>query len=78
MKFASFMSRPVGRILRVVVGAALVGAGVVLGSTLGIVLGVVGAVVFAAGALNWCLIAPLLRLPVAGSKIRAREAGTRA
>lgn len=74
MKFASFMSRPIGRVLRIVVGAALVGAGVVLGSVPGIVVGVVGAVVLAAGAFDWCLIAPLLRLPVAGSKIRAQAA----
>lgn len=74
MKFASFMSRPVGRVLRIVVGAAIIVAGVFLGSIPGIVLGVVGAVVLAAGAFDWCLIAPLLRLPVAGSRIRARAA----
>lgn len=75
MRFASFMSRPIGRVLRIVVGAAIIVAGIVLGSIAGIIAGLIGAVVLAAGAFDWCLIAPLLRLPVAGSKIRARAAG---
>lgn len=74
MKFAAFMSGAFGRGLRIVAGAALIILAIVIGSVPGIVLGVVGAIFVAAGAFNLCLIAPLLRLPVAGAKIRARAA----
>jgi Protein of unknown function (DUF2892) len=63
MKFAHWMATPVGRLLRVAVGLALIGWGYLIGST---VLMVVGAVPLLAGASNVCLIAPLLRAPFLG------------
>lgn len=74
MKFSLFMSSPSGRILRVVAGAALLVVGILLQSVLGIVIAVVGAAVMLAGALDVCLIAPLLRVPFMGRNIRARAA----
>ncbi len=63
MKFAHFMATPVGRLLRAVVGLALIGWGYSLGSA---VLMVVGAVPLLAGVFNVCLIAPLLHAPFLG------------
>ena len=78
MKFALFMSSPAGRILRVVAGAALVILGIVLQSVLGVILEVVGAAVLLAGALDVCLVAPFVRVPFTGKKIRARAAAAKA
>lgn len=69
MKFALFMSKPAGRILRVVVGLAVFAVGIVLQSPLGIALTVLGAVVVVSGAVNLCLIAPFLRVPFTGRAI---------
>lgn len=66
MSFAKFMAGPLGRGVRVVVGVALIAWGVFMSSTGGVILAIVGAVVFLAGALNFCLIAPLLRAPFSG------------
>ncbi len=63
MKFAHFMATPSGRLLRAVVGLALISWGYLIGST---VLMVVGAVPLLAGIFNVCLIAPLLRAPFLG------------
>lgn len=68
MKVAQFMSRPVGRILRVVAGIALATTGLLLGGW-GIVLIVVGALLAISGAANLCFIAPLLRVPFRGSTL---------
>lgn len=78
MKFAIFMSSPAGRILRVVAGAALVILGIVLQSVLGVILVVVGAAVLLAGALDVCLVAPVVRVPFTGKKIRARAGAAKA
>ena len=68
MKFAQFMSRPEGRILRVVAGIALATTGLLIGGW-GIVLIVVGVLLVISGAANRCFIAPLLRVPFRGSKL---------
>jgi hypothetical protein len=70
MSFARFMAGPIGRIARVVVGIGLIVWGIYLGSTAGVILIVVGAVVFLMGALNFCLIAPLIGAPFAGKTMR--------
>ena len=69
MKFALFMAKPAGRILRVVIGLAIFAVGIALQSVLGIVLIVLGAVFVLAGALNVCLIAPFLRVPFTGRAV---------
>jgi hypothetical protein len=66
MSFAKFMAGPMGRGVRVVVGVALITWGIFMSSTGGVILAIVGAVVFLAGALNFCLIAPLLKAPFSG------------
>lgn len=81
MKFATFMSGVAGRTIRVLVGLTLAQIGFLVlpatavGPVGGIIVGAVGVVVLAAGAFDWCLIAPLLRLPVRGARIRALAAG---
>ena len=67
MKFAHFMATPAGRLLRGVIGLALIFWGYTTGST---VLMVVGALPLLAGIFNVCLIAPLLRAPFFGRNAR--------
>lgn len=80
MAFARFMSSALGRGIRIVAGLALVAVGVTLAVTSagatgpvvgGTALILVGALVFAAGALNVCFIAPLIRAPFRGRDARA-------
>jgi hypothetical protein len=66
MSFARFMAGSVGRTARVVIGIGLIVWGFSIGSTAGVVVIVVGAIVFLAGALNFCLIAPLIKAPFLG------------
>ena len=67
MKFARFMSSASGRGLRVAAGLVLIGGGIALGSTGGWVIAVIGVVPLAAGALNVCLLGPLLGAPLHGA-----------
>jgi hypothetical protein len=55
-----------GRGVRVVVGVALIAWGIFMSSAGELILANVGAVVLLAGALNFCLIALLLRVPFSG------------
>ena len=71
MTFLRFMANPIGRGVRIVAGIALVAGGLLLiGHALGIAIAVVGVVVFLAGALNFCMVAPIV-----GGPFRARELG---
>jgi hypothetical protein len=64
MGFARFMSSLAGRLLRIVAGIALIVVGLaVVHGTGGIILAIVGLVVFAAGAFNFCIFAPLFGGP---------------
>jgi hypothetical protein len=65
MAFARFMSRPAGRLARVVAGIVMIAVGVALGGGWWI-LAVAGLLPLAAGAFDLCLIAPLLRAPFRG------------
>jgi sulfite exporter TauE/SafE len=70
--FIAFMASPVGRIVRVVAGAALIGYGLLgLGGPIGVIVAIVGAVPFLAGLLDVCVFAPLFGNPFSGRKIRA-------
>ena len=67
MAVARFMANPIGRVVRIIGGLILVALGVI--AVHGVIAGVltaVGIVVFLAGALNFCLIAPILRAPFLG------------
>ncbi len=67
MSFVKFMAHPLGRWARVIVGAAIAAVGVYLAAgAWTIVLVAVGAVVLLAGALNYCIFAPLFGGPFSG------------
>jgi hypothetical protein len=72
--FIKFMASTAGRIVRIVVGAALIAWGLLgLGGTAGIIVAVVGAIPLLAGLLDFCIFAPLFGAPLSGSKIRAAK-----
>ncbi len=58
--FIHFIQSPIGRLLRVIVGAAVMAVGVwQVGGAWGIVIAIVGAIPLIAGVLGVCLISPL-------------------
>lgn len=67
MPFARFMASSFGRLLRAVLGLALMVWGYRSGNT---VLMVVGALPLLAGVFNVCLIAPLIGAPFSGRQVR--------
>ena len=70
-KLFSFLASTVGRVVRIVVGLALIAAGLMLvQGTLGTVLAVVGVLPLAAGLFDVCLFAPLFGMPFQGERIR--------
>lgn len=64
-----------GRALRVVAGAAMIGSGARVGGAQGALLGVAGAVPLAAGAMDLCVLGPLVGGPLSGAAFRAHRAG---
>jgi hypothetical protein len=72
MTFSRFMSQPIGRIIRAVLGLVLIAlAFFVMGGTvgtvvgivvaiIGIVVGTIGLVLIAAGTFNFCVVAPFV------------------
>ncbi len=70
MKLVDFLASKNGRLARGVAGVVLIGLGVVLGGGWW-ALAVVGLVPLAAGVLDFCLLGPLLRRPLAGRDLRA-------
>jgi hypothetical protein len=70
--FIRFMASPAGRILRIVAGSGIIAWGLlVTGGTDGMVIAAVGAVPILTGALNICVVGPLVGGPLSGSKARA-------
>ncbi|GAC1484819.1 MAG: hypothetical protein PVSMB9_10700 [Candidatus Dormibacteria bacterium] len=69
MGFARFMANPLGRGIRIVAGIVIAVVGVLTGHALGIGLIAVGVVVFLAGAVNFCIFAPLAGGPFNGRKL---------
>lgn len=70
--FVSFMASSAGRVLRGVVGIALIAWGLGgLGGTAGLIIALVGALPLLAGVLDFCVFAPLFGNPLSGKKIRA-------
>ena len=74
MIVARFMANPIGRVVRIIGGLILVALGVI--AVHGVIAGVltaVGIVMFLAGAVNFCLIAPILRAPFLGRDVLHRR-----
>ena len=70
MNLVGFLSSPAGRVVWAVLGLAMIVIGVILGGGW-YVLAAAGLLPLAAGVFDFCLIAPLLRRPMAGKKFRA-------
>jgi hypothetical protein len=70
--FIYFMASQAGRIIRFVAGAILILAGLrFVGGTGGTVLAIVGLLPLLAGTFDFCVLAPLFKLPFSGRSIRA-------
>jgi hypothetical protein len=71
MAFAGFMATPLGRGLRIAVGALLIYLGLsVIRGVGGTVLALLGILPLTTGLLNLCVLAPLLGAPFRGSALR--------
>lgn len=71
MAFAKMMASPLGRLIRIVAGIALVVIGLVsVQGVGGIVLAVIGVLPILAGVFNVCLVAPLIGAPFSGKATR--------
>ena len=72
--FVKFMMSPVGRILRIVAGIALIAWGLMgLSGATGIIVAIVGAVPLLAGLFDFCVFAPLFGGHLSGPKNRALQ-----
>lgn len=65
------MATIVGRIIRVIAGAALIWWGSTIGGATGIAVMLVGGVPLFAGILNVCMVAPFISVPFKGKDILA-------
>ena len=72
--FVKFMISPVGRILRIVAGIALIAWGLMgLSGATGIIVAIVGAMPLLAGLFDFCVFAPLFGGHLSGPKNRALQ-----
>jgi hypothetical protein len=70
--FVVFMQTPLGRVIRIVGGLAMIAAGPVgLGGLPGYALAALGLVPLTAGLFDFCAMAPIFRVPWSGATIRA-------
>lgn len=70
MELARFMATPEGRGLRIAAGTAMIIVGISRGTWTGRLVATLGLVPLMAGALNICVLAPLLHVPVDGNDVR--------
>jgi uncharacterized membrane protein YiaA len=66
--FVGFMQSAAGRLLRMVVGIALIGVGITTVGFWGAVLVAIGTIFFLVGALGICLVAPLFGYTLTGKR----------
>ena len=78
MKFIDVIGSQSGRALRIAAGGALIGWGLRRGDGRGRVTAAVGVVPLAAGALDICLLGPLVHGPLRGKAFRQQRAERRA
>jgi hypothetical protein len=64
MKFLTFMCSPIGRGIRLLIGALLITLGVVAGGALGWALGIFALLPISTGILGLCPINPLVGRPL--------------
>jgi hypothetical protein len=64
MKFLSFMSTPIGRVLRVAMGAVIIAIGLAIGGAAGTALAIFGVLPPLTGVLGICPINPLVGRPL--------------
>ena len=76
MRFIRFLASQPGRIVRAVLGVALVATGASLGGWWWL-LAVLGLLPLAAGVFDFCLPAKLFGLPLSGRRIREMPSGHR-
>ncbi|MFC0003466.1 YgaP-like transmembrane domain [Micromonospora siamensis] len=69
MPVLRFLNSPAGRVVRVLLGAALIAVGASIGGWWWL-LALLGVLPLAAGLLDFCTLAPLFRLPLAGREFR--------
>ena len=66
-----FLGSSAGRITRIVAGVVLIALGLVtVQGTGGVILAIVGLVPLAAGVFDFCVFAPLFKLPFNGEALR--------
>ncbi|MDA8396171.1 MAG: DUF2892 domain-containing protein [Candidatus Dormibacteraeota bacterium] len=70
MKLATWMATATGRGLRMLAGLVLIGVGLAVGGVAGVIVAIVGLVPLLAGVTNVCLVAPVVRAPFRGSRVR--------
>ena len=69
--FVSFMISPLGRLVRIVAGIALIAFGLLsLGGIAGTIVAAVGLVPLLAGLFDFCVFAPIFGSPIRGAEIR--------
>lgn len=72
--FVKFMASTTGRAVRIVAGIILILIGLLLiKGTVGIIVAIIGLLPLAAGALDFCVFAPLFGAPMSGAKIRSSK-----
>ncbi len=70
--FFAFLAGSTGRIVRAVAGIVLIVLGLfVVGGTGGLIIAIIGLAPLAAGVFDFCIFAPLFRLPFNGAKLRS-------
>jgi hypothetical protein len=75
MGLVRFLASPVGRVVRIVLGAIIIVVGVyVIGDLGGLLVALIGVVPLAAGMGDFCLLAPLFGLPFSGKDLRGQIA----
>ncbi|HVA28654.1 MAG TPA: DUF2892 domain-containing protein [Candidatus Baltobacteraceae bacterium] len=70
MGFVHFMASASGRVMRAVVGVALIVVGYGMHTPGGTVIAIVGLLPLLAGAFDFCAFAPLFGAPFSGKEIR--------
>lgn len=74
MNIVCFLAGPAGRATRAAVGLAMIVGGALAGGGWWF-LAAAGLLPLAAGVFNFCLLGPLMKLPMSGTALRERLAG---